>query len=255
LDGIEISDRNFAAIDPNSIERIEVIRGPEASAIYGSDAIGGVMQVFTKHGAGGARPVVDLQAAVGTIESPYAGYSGASRQEYSASLQGGTPVASYNIGAGYTRSGNWVPQGAAQLPSAFGGAHMAQGPVTIDLSARYYAQDEYAVVTPDEMQVGIPSISKPLNRAAQTGEETYGGHLTYQATPWWQHTLTLGADRVNQDVYTTSPVLTTTTNWPSGSAASNNQTSLVSLLDDPIITYRSLRDRPTPTPNFSSGSS
>src|SRR6185437_12426233 len=50
LDGIEAASFTAAGVDPSSIDRIEVIRGPEAAAIYGSDAIDGVIQVFTKRG-------------------------------------------------------------------------------------------------------------------------------------------------------------------------------------------------------------
>jgi TonB-linked SusC/RagA family outer membrane protein len=40
-------------IDPNSIETIEVLKGPSATAIYGSDAANGVIVVTTKHGHAG----------------------------------------------------------------------------------------------------------------------------------------------------------------------------------------------------------
>ena len=46
-------------VDPSSIERIEVIKGP-ASVLYGSDAIGGVINIITKKG--GDKP---LQGSVG----------------------------------------------------------------------------------------------------------------------------------------------------------------------------------------------
>lgn len=43
-------------IDPNDIERIEVIKGPAATTLYGTEAASGVIQIFTKHGqTGGAR--------------------------------------------------------------------------------------------------------------------------------------------------------------------------------------------------------
>jgi vitamin B12 transporter len=45
------------------IERIEVVRGPRSS-LYGSDAIGGVIQVFTRRGGAGTHP--RLSAGVGS---------------------------------------------------------------------------------------------------------------------------------------------------------------------------------------------
>ncbi|MBT8397944.1 MAG: TonB-dependent receptor plug domain-containing protein, partial [Gemmatimonadetes bacterium] len=41
-------------INPDDIERIEVIKGAAASTLYGTEAAGGVIQVFTKRGAAGA---------------------------------------------------------------------------------------------------------------------------------------------------------------------------------------------------------
>lgn len=40
-------------IDPNSIETIEVLKGPSATATYGSDAANGVIVITTKHGRAG----------------------------------------------------------------------------------------------------------------------------------------------------------------------------------------------------------
>lgn len=40
-------ETSFQFIDPSQIERIEVVRGPRSS-LYGSDAVGGVIQIFTK---------------------------------------------------------------------------------------------------------------------------------------------------------------------------------------------------------------
>ena len=43
-------------IDPGDVERIEVIKGPAATTLYGTEAASGVIQIFTKHGqTGGAR--------------------------------------------------------------------------------------------------------------------------------------------------------------------------------------------------------
>ena len=57
VDGVRIGSAtsgevNFSSISPENIERIEVVKGPRA-AIWGSDAVGGVIQIFTRKLEGG----------------------------------------------------------------------------------------------------------------------------------------------------------------------------------------------------------
>lgn len=52
IDGVRVASANtgafaFEHLDPAQIERIEILRGPRA-ALYGSDAMGGVIQIFTR---------------------------------------------------------------------------------------------------------------------------------------------------------------------------------------------------------------
>jgi len=58
IDGVEVSDPSspagavdFSNLWLDNIERIEIVRGPQ-STLYGSDAIGGVIQITTRRGAG-----------------------------------------------------------------------------------------------------------------------------------------------------------------------------------------------------------
>ncbi|MBM3360689.1 MAG: TonB-dependent receptor, partial [Betaproteobacteria bacterium] len=60
LDGIRIDSATtgMTAIENiplSQIEKIEIVRGP-ASSLYGQDAIGGVIQIFTKKGLNGFKP-------------------------------------------------------------------------------------------------------------------------------------------------------------------------------------------------------
>src|SRR5690606_33821117 len=59
IDGIKVNDPSspsgafdFNTMDPQDIARIEVLKGPQ-STLYGSDAIGGVVNIITRRGGGG----------------------------------------------------------------------------------------------------------------------------------------------------------------------------------------------------------
>ncbi|MDB5815704.1 MAG: Outer rane vitamin receptor BtuB [Rhodocyclales bacterium] len=72
IDGVKVGSATLGAeawqdIPIEQVERIEVVRGPRAS-LYGSEAIGGVIQIFTKKGA--QKPAFSLGAGTrGTFES------------------------------------------------------------------------------------------------------------------------------------------------------------------------------------------
>ena len=63
VDGVRVDSQagsggtTWEAIPLAQIERIEVLRGP-AAAVYGSDAVAGVIQIFTKKGEAGVAPYV-----------------------------------------------------------------------------------------------------------------------------------------------------------------------------------------------------
>ena len=61
------ADSNLQYLNIDQIERVEVLRGSR-SVIYGSDAIGGVIQIFTRRGSAQA-PQVRLHSAVGSYGS------------------------------------------------------------------------------------------------------------------------------------------------------------------------------------------
>lgn len=91
IDGVRVGSATlgqveFESLGLSQIDRIEVLRGP-GSNLYGADAVGGVVQIFTKRGE--AEPRVTARAAVGGYRSydAQAGVSGAQGGfDYAASL-------------------------------------------------------------------------------------------------------------------------------------------------------------------------
>jgi outer membrane receptor protein involved in Fe transport len=196
VDGVEIASRSNAAIDPTSIERIEVIRGPQAATLYGSDAIGGVVQIFTKRGdTTTTRPHIEARAAWGALQSEYEGFEATLRQEYSAAVRGAGSNYSYNLGGSYTRLGNWIPEGAQSLPSLYGGVQIAQGRFTLDLSARSNQQDIKQAYSPVAATTGYSLYVKPLHTDISAKEQSIGSRAAWQTTGWLRQNVTIGVDR------------------------------------------------------------
>ncbi|HEX8961836.1 MAG TPA: TonB-dependent receptor [Rhodocyclaceae bacterium] len=81
VDGIRVGSTTIGApaweyIPLQQVERIEIIRGP-ASSLYGSDAIGGVVQIFTKRGEGSFQPFAEAGYGTWNTSALSAGFSGA----------------------------------------------------------------------------------------------------------------------------------------------------------------------------------
>jgi len=91
IDGIKVGSvasgtTSFEFIPVEQIDRIEIVRGPRSS-LYGSEAIGGVIQIFTRKGDGKKRPSVSLSAGSYETYKAVAAFSGGDEQtNYSLSL-------------------------------------------------------------------------------------------------------------------------------------------------------------------------
>lgn len=93
VDGIPLGSAtlgqpSLANLPLSQIERIEILRGP-ASSLYGSDAIGGVIQIFTRKGDGAMKP------------EAFAGYGSHGTSQLAAGISGGTEVLSYSLSAAH----------------------------------------------------------------------------------------------------------------------------------------------------------
>jgi outer membrane receptor protein involved in Fe transport len=209
IDGVEMANpRYLSQIDPKSIERIEILTGPQASTIYGSNAINGVMQIFTKRGAT-SRPQLIVGLTSGFAQNNFSNAVAPSHLA-DARLSGLEGRWSYSVGSSWEYIGAWTPAKQTQRVDVNGGGRVDLGVITADVSGRWgntrnkqgsssNAQGlitwrATGLVTSPELDVPRPSVSTLTGR-------TVGVSLGYRPFSWWSHDVNVGRD-VSETDYT-----------------------------------------------------
>ncbi len=100
VDGIEVGSATtgtaaFQHIPVEQIERIEIVRGPRSS-LYGSEAIGGVIQIFTRRGGAGHRPWLSLGGGSYRTATAAAGIGGGDRRRWFSLAANGIDTGGFN---------------------------------------------------------------------------------------------------------------------------------------------------------------
>jgi len=205
VDGVELSDPSYLnQIDPRSIERIEILAGPQASTIYGSNAINGVMQIFTKRGTT-LRPQLTATLLTGGIQNNFS--SAISPQhDVSGQVSGTENRIAYNAGGSWQYVGPWTPAMRTTRTGGYGGVRMQAGSLTADASIRLNSTEISSNGGVDQVRTRFrntgfwrPSLSNgysPLTQTTQSGQ-TLGLSLTYAPTTWWSNEAGVGNDVSN----------------------------------------------------------
>ncbi|MEP6778935.1 MAG: TonB-dependent receptor [Gemmatimonadaceae bacterium] len=149
VDGIEVANPLFMTqFDPDRIDRIEVIRGPQGAALYGADAISGVVNVITRHdGQASGEPVATFRTRAGMSTSAFAP-NGAFVQDHSFGVRAGNGRRSFGFGATYGTVGNYIPGGAAQSLMADADVRFVGSRTVFTGIARYSAKESGALTSP-----------------------------------------------------------------------------------------------------------
>lgn len=238
IDGFEVSNSNFlGSLDINSIERIEVIRGPHASAMYGADALSGVINIITKKGGGSGlnRPQITARITGSYVElGDYNGEtipSGPSpyKTENTLSLSGGGSGFSYRIGTSANKTWQIIKDNSNDLLSFNGAARLIQGPFTFGITAQlsnynrndpslsnYYFENPnlYPRMAPVGYRPGMPYA----NMRYENNSSTYGINILYQPTESWFNKIDIGKSDVGFNYFRRSPHYLT----PADSFVTNN---------------------------------
>jgi outer membrane receptor protein involved in Fe transport len=208
VDGVELADPQYLAqIDPKSIERIEILTGPQASTIYGSNAINGVMQIFTKRGTT-PRPRLTLNVFSSLVKNNF-NSALTPQHDYSALLDGVEGRLSYNAGASWLHTGRWNPAKQSIRVGAFGAVRLTMlgtlGSVTADVTLRRTTSRNRGFggvasqVETNYRETGWYAPSGTSDRVAPMTStfvgQTLGITLGYVSAPWWSQELALGTDQ------------------------------------------------------------
>jgi vitamin B12 transporter len=185
LDGVKANDPtntrggsyDFSTLDLNDIERIEFVRGP-ASAIYGSDAVGGVINIITRHGSD--TPEAALAADGGSFG--YARVAG----HVSGSLAGATG----NLGLSYADNG--MPVDGSTLKGTNLDASLTLPEIagaTTGLTGRYGGS--IATSFPDSSGGPRLAVLRSLDHR-DIAEGVFGASARRDITTWWNADLDYG---------------------------------------------------------------
>ena len=232
IDGIEVANPLIVQqFDPSTIERLEVIRGPQGSALYGADANGGVINIITRHdGAGPDGQRLQLASTAGVSDSRFAP-QGVLTQQHSLAFRTGTAERSAGLGVSMSTLGAYVPGAFARTIAANGdlrvvGAHTvftgtarlfteragspanpvlpkltgAPGPGSMpqrnpppaDPTYSRWGNDDARQQSP--MQPFGPSFATDSGGTQSVSQYTIGGNLAWAPNARWSHTFVLGVD-------------------------------------------------------------
>ncbi|MDZ7632708.1 MAG: TonB-dependent receptor [Gemmatimonadaceae bacterium] len=198
MDGIELANPLLLTrISVDAVDRIEVIRGPQGAALYGADAISGVVNVQLRHdGAQNGRGDVSVRSSAGAAQSDYTP-TGAFTQEHTVSLRAGSAERSAGAVLAMTTTGAIVPDGGTQQFSADVGARRVPARTILSSTARLWVARADSPVNPilTAVLATVPGAQALApERQQRVTQYTLGGTLTHAPDAAWTHTLTAGVD-------------------------------------------------------------
>jgi iron complex outermembrane receptor protein len=111
IDGIEVANPLLVTdLNPAVLDHIEVIRGPQGAALYGADAISGVVNIVTRHeGTQAGADRTEVVTGGGFSQTDYASRS-VFAQNHALTWRGGSSMRSGTLAMSLSTLGGYVPQ-------------------------------------------------------------------------------------------------------------------------------------------------
>jgi iron complex outermembrane recepter protein len=143
IDGIEVANPLLLTrFNPGSIDRIEVIRGPQGSALYGTDAISGVVNIVTRHeGAPADGGALSVRSTFGVAQNSVITPTNVLTQNHSLSIATGTSAKSADFHVAAGSMGSFIPNGYSRDLMATASARVVGTLSSLNGTARLFVEN------------------------------------------------------------------------------------------------------------------
>ena len=182
-------------INPADIERIEIIKGPAATTLYGTEAAAGVIQVFTKRGTAGRTVMtaeitqgVDWVQPFGTPSYPFVRMdpylSNGWNQNYRLSVSGGSGNTLYYLSGAFEDNTGVLPNDVEERFTLRGniGFHPFDG-LSVDWQTGYTAHDIVNTGTGTNSMGLVANVMRgPNNYLGNNSTEALDATLDYHVS-------------------------------------------------------------------------
>jgi iron complex outermembrane recepter protein len=199
LDGIEVANPLLVTqLDPQRVARVEVIRGPQGAALYGADAISGVVNIVSRHdGTPDGRPTFHLSTSAGVTSTLFVDRAPLV-QQHGLSFRTGSASRSLGLGVSGGSSGAFVPGAAERRLLADADGRLVRGQTILTGIARFAFQEADAGTAFGGDVLPLPTaVDSALGQ--RVAQYTVGGMAMVMPTAQWTHTLIAGLDGYRLD--------------------------------------------------------
>ena len=185
----------FENIPIDQIERIEIVRGPRSS-LYGSEAIGGVIHIFTRKGdtSGGFKPNFNFGGgSFGTLEGSV-GLSRGWKQGWFNMTASGIGTRGFNACNGTSNAGCFVDTTDPTLYDRDGYRNVAGS-----MRAGYRFQNGLEIDGSFMQSAGKTEFDGSIANRGTLMQQVFGGTARYSPTDFWRINLIGGRSREDTD--------------------------------------------------------
>ena len=192
LDGIRLNDPNntrggsfdLSTISTDSIERIEIVKGPK-SAVYGSDALAGVINIITHKGGGDNIKIADVSI---TTDNGF---------RILTEARGEKNTLDYSLSASFLNDGEPVEGSKFKSPSFIANFGHTNDKFRIQSVTRYSYIDSSAF--PDDSGGDMFSVIRETEER-KSNQFLTGINANYIIDSWWVNNLVLNFTLIDEDI-------------------------------------------------------